>query len=268
MFNTTRRLTLTAAAALALWGAAGLAHAQDVLKVGASAVPHAELLNHVKAKLKTEGVDLQIVEFSDYVQPNLAVNDKQLDANFFQHKPYLDSFNKERKLTLVVVPNGGVHVEPFGAYSTKIKALKDLKNGATVAIPNDATNGGRALLLLQKAGLIELKDKANLSATPLDVKSNPKKLKFRELEAAQLPRALPDVDLALINTNYALQANLNPLKDALVLEAKDSPYVNVIVSRADNAKSPAIAKLMKALHSADTKQFILEKYKGAVVPAF
>ena len=169
MFKTTRRLTLTAAAALALWGTAGLAQAQDVLKGGATAVPHAELLNHVKAKLKAEGVDLQVVEFSDYVQPNLAVNDKQLDANFFQHKPYLDSFNKDRKLTLVVVPNGGVHVEPFGAYSHKIKSLKDLKSGATVAIPNDATNGGRALLLLQKAGLIELMDKANLSASPLDV---------------------------------------------------------------------------------------------------
>ena len=268
MFNTTRRLTLTAAAALALWGAAGLAHAQDVLKVGASAVPHAELLNHVKAKLKTEGVDLQIVEFSDYVQPNLAVNDKQLDANFFQHKPYLDSFNKERKLTLVVVPNGGVHVEPFGAYSTKIKALKDLKNGATVAIPSDATNGGRALLLLQKAGLIELKDKANLSATPLDVKANPKKLKFRELEAAQLPRALPDVDLALINTNYAIEAKLNPTKDALFIEGADSPYTNIVAARADRANDASIAKLIQALHSPQVKKFIQDKYKGAVVPAF
>ncbi|ARU06078.1 methionine ABC transporter substrate-binding protein [Comamonas serinivorans] len=268
MFKTTRRLTLTAVAALTLWGTAGLAQAQEVLKVGATAVPHAELLNHVKPKLKAEGVDLQVVEFSDYVQPNLAVSDKQLDANFFQHKPYLDSFNKERKTTLTVVPNGGVHVEPFGAYSSKLKSLKDLKNGATVAIPNDATNGGRALLLLQKQGLIELKDKASLSATPLDIKSNPKKLKFRELEAAQLPRSLPDVDIALINTNYALQANLNPLKDALALESKESPYVNVVVSRADNAKSPAIAKLMAALRSADTKQFILDKYKGAVVPAF
>ena len=268
MFKTTRRLTLTTAAALTLWGAAGMAQAQDVLKIGATAVPHAELLNHVKPKLKAEGVDLQVVEFSDYVQPNLAVWDKQLDANFFQHKPYLDTFNKDRKLTLVVVPNGGVHVEPFGAYSLKIKSLKELKNGARVALPNDPTNGGRALLLLQKAGLIELKDKTSLSATPLDIKSNPKKLQFRELEAAQLPRSLPDVDIALINTNYALQANLNPLKDALILESKDSPYVNVIVSRSDNAKSPALAKLMKVLHSPEVKQFILDKYKGAVVPAF
>lgn len=268
MFKTTRRLTLTAAAALALWGTAGMAHAEDVLKVGATAVPHAELLAHVKPALKAQGVDLQVVEFSDYVQPNLAVSDKQLDANFFQHKPYLDSFNKDRKTSLTVVPSGGVHIEPFGAYSTKIKSLKDLKNGASVAIPNDPTNGGRALLLLQKAGLIELKDKNNLSATPLDIKSNPKKLRFRELEAAQLPRSLPDVDVALINTNYALQANLNPLKDALVLESKESPYVNVVVSRTDNAKSPALAKLMATLHSEDTKKFILDKYKGAVVPAF
>ena len=268
MFKTTRRLTLTALAALSLSGVAGLAHADEVLKVGATAVPHAELLNHVKPQLKAQGVDLQVTEFSDYVQPNLAVSDKQLDANFFQHKPYLDSFNQERKTTLTVVPNGVVHIEPFGVYSTKIKSLKDLKDGATVAIPNDATNGGRALLLLQKEGLIELKDKTGLSATPLDVKANPKKLKFRELEAAQLPRSLPDVDIALINTNYALQANLNPLKDALVLESKDSPYVNVVVSRADNANSPALAKLMAALRSEDTKKFILDKYKGAVVPAF
>ena len=254
--------------AIALAAAALGAQAADVLKVAATAVPHAEILNFVKPQLKAQGLDLQVKEFSDYVQPNAAVEDKQLDANFFQHQPYLDSYNKDRKSSLVSVPNCKIHVEPFGAYSNKIKNVKDLKDGATVAIPNDPSNGGRALILLAKQGLIELKDPKSLTPTPLDVVKNPKKLKFKELEAPLLPRALADVDLALINTNYALQANLNPLKDALVLEAKDSPYVNVIVSRADNAKSPAIAKLMKALHAADTKQFILEKYKGAVVPAF
>ncbi|MDO5626420.1 MAG: MetQ/NlpA family ABC transporter substrate-binding protein [Pseudomonadota bacterium] len=264
----TRRALLSLAAAAAMGAAALPAHAQTVLKIGASAVPHAELLNHVKPRLKAEGVDLQIVEFSDYVQPNLAVQDKQLDANFFQHTPYLNNFNRDRKTSLQVVPHGDIHVEPFGVYSRKVKALKDVKNGATVAIPNDPSNGGRALLLLQSAGLIQLKDPKNLAATPLDVSANPKKLRFRELEAAQLPRALDDVDLALINTNYALQARLNPLTDALLLEDRQSPYVNVIVSRADNAPSPAIAKLTAALRTPEVKQFILDKYKGAVVPAF
>ncbi|MDO5290986.1 MAG: MetQ/NlpA family ABC transporter substrate-binding protein [Pseudomonadota bacterium] len=266
--STLARRTLLGLAAAAALAATVPAHAQTVLKVGATAVPHAELLNHVKPQLKAEGIDLQVVEFSDYVQPNLAVNDKQLDANFFQHTPYLNTFNKDRKTSLQVVPSGEVHVEPFGVYSRKVKALKDVKEGATVAIPNDPTNGGRALLLLQAAGLIQLKDPKNLTATALDVSSNPKKLRFRELEAAQLPRALDDVDLALINTNYALQAKLNPLTDALLLEDKQSPYVNVIVARPDNAQSPALAKLTAALRTPAVKQFILDKYKGAVVPAF
>lgn len=257
--------TLTA---LAIAAAALSAHAQDVLKVAATAVPHAEILNFVKPQLKAQGVDLQVREFSDYVQPNAAVQDKQLDANFFQHQPYLDSYNKDRKSSLVVVPNGKVHVEPFGAYSKKIKNLQDLKVGAQVAIPNDPSNGGRALLLLQKQGLIELKDPKNITATPLDIAKNPKKLKFRELEAALLPRALDDVDLALINTNYAIEAKLNPTTDALFIEGADSPYTNIVAARADQAGDPRIQKLMKALHSPETKKFILEKYKGAVVPAF
>ena len=254
--------------ALALVALAFGAHAADVLKVGATAVPHAELLNFVKPQLKAEGIDLQIREFSDYVQPNAAVEDKQLDANFFQHKPYLDSYNKDRKTSLVEVVNGKVHVEPFGAYSSKIKSIKDLKDGATIAIPNDPSNGGRALILLAKQGLIELKDPASLTPTPLDVAKNPKKLKFKELEAPLLPRALADVDVALINTNYAIEAKLNPIKDALFIEGADSPYTNIVVSRADRANDPLIAKLMKALHSAEVKKFIQEKYKGAVVPAF
>lgn len=258
-----KTFTAVAIAALAL-----SAQAADVLKVAATAVPHAEILNFVKPKLKAEGLDLQIKEFSDYVQPNAAVEDKQLDANFFQHQPYLDSYNKDRKSSLVMVPNGKIHVEPFGAYSQKIKNIKDLKDGATVAIPNDPSNGGRALLLLAKQGLITLKDPNSLTATALDVVKNPKKLKFKELEAPLLPRALGDVDLALINTNYAIEAKLNPTKDALFIEGADSPYTNIVAARKDRANDPNIAKLIKALHSAEVKQFILEKYKGAVVPAF
>ena len=258
--------TLTA---IALAAAALGANAADaVLKVAATAVPHAEILNFVKPQLKAEGVDLQIKEFSDYVQPNMAVEDKQLDANFFQHQPYLDSFNKDRKTHLATVPDGKVHVEPFGAYSSKIKNIKDLADGATVAIPNDPSNGGRALILLAKQGLIELKDPKSLTPTPLDVVKNPKKLKFKELEAPLLPRALADVDLALINTNYAIEAKLNPTKDALFIEGADSPYTNIVVARTDRAQDPTIAKLMKALHTPEVKKFILEKYKGAVVPAF
>ena len=257
--------TLTA---LAIAAAALAAQAQEVLKVAATAVPHAEILNFVKPQLKAQGVDLQVREFSDYVQPNAAVEDKQLDANFFQHQPYLDSYNKDRKSSLVVVPGGKVHIEPFGAYSQKIKNVKDLKDGATVAIPNDPSNGGRALLLLAKQGLIELKDPKSLTPTPLDVVKNPKKLKFKELEAPLLPRALADVDMALINTNYAIEAKLNPTKDALFIEGADSPYTNIVVARADRANDPLIQKLIKALHTPEVKKFIQEKYKGAVVPAF
>ncbi|WP_103035659.1 MetQ/NlpA family ABC transporter substrate-binding protein [Castellaniella caeni] len=236
------------------------------LSVAATPVPHAELLEFVKPQLAKEGVDLDIKVFTDYVQPNLQVADKQIDANFFQHKPYLDSFNKEHDTKLVSV--GAVHVEPFGAYSQKIKDIKDLKDGALVALPNDPSNGARALLLLQKQGLLKLKDPTNILATSRDVVENPKHLKFRELEAATLPRVLPDVDLALINTNYALEAGLNPIKDALFLEDKDSPYANLVVTRADRKDDPAIRKLVDALHSAQVREFILSKYKGAIVPAF
>ncbi len=194
------------------------------------------------------------------------VAEKRLDANFFQHQPYLDEFNKGKGTELVSV--AGVHIEPFGAYSSKVKSLDELANGATVVIPNDATNGGRALLLLDKAGVIGLKDGAGITATPKDIAENPKKIKIRELEAATLPRVLTQVDLALINTNYALEAKLNPTQDALVIEGSDSPYVNILVARPDNKDSDAMQKLAAALHSEEVRQFIEEKYKGAVVPAF
>ncbi|MEJ8319332.1 MetQ/NlpA family ABC transporter substrate-binding protein [Pseudomonas oryzihabitans] len=253
-------------ATAALLAASLAVHAAETLSVAATPVPHAEILEFVKPQLAKEGVDLQIKVFTDYVQPNLQVAQKRLDANFFQHQPYLDEFNKSRGTDLVTVAQ--VHVEPFGIYSQKIKKLDEVREGAVVAIPSDATNGGRALLLLEKAGLIKLKDSANILATPKDIAENPKKLKFKELEAATLPRVLNQVDLALINTNYALEAKLNPTQDALLLEGKESPYANILVARPDNKDSDAVQKLAKALNTPAVKQFIEEKYKGAVVPAF
>lgn len=245
--------------------AAFSAHA-DTLTVAATPVPHAEILEFVKPALAKEGVDLKVKVFTDYIQPNVQVAEKRLDANFFQHQPYLDEFNKAKGTDLVAVT--GVHLEPLGAYSSKYKKLEELPGGATVVIPNDATNGGRALLLLAKSGLITLKDPTNILSTVKDITANSKDLKFRELEAATIPRVLTQVDLALINTNYALEAKLDPSKDALVIEGSDSPYVNILVARPDNKDSEDMKKLIAALHSPQVKAFIVEKYKGAVVPAF
>ncbi|AHD05423.1 MetQ/NlpA family ABC transporter substrate-binding protein [Paenibacillus larvae] len=236
------------------------------LVVGATSNPHAEILNAVKDKLKAEGVELDVKEFNDYVQPNVQLDEKQLDANFYQHTPYLDDFNKQKGTKLVkVVP---VHIEPFGAYSKKIKNISELKDGANVAIPNDATNLGRALALLEKNGLIKLKDGVGISGTVKDITENKKNLNFKEMEAAMLPRVVDEVDLALINTNYALQAKLDPGKDALLIEDKDSPYANILVAREDNKDSEAIKKLANALNSEDAKKFIEDKYKGQILPAF
>lgn len=242
------------------------AEAKTTIKVGATAVPHAEILAVVKPLLEKEGIQLNIVEFSDYVQPNLAVSDGELDANFFQHTPYLEKFCAERNLDLVNV--AGIHIEPMGIYSKTVKQLDEVKDGAKVGIPNDPTNGGRALALLEKAGVLKLKQGVGIHATAADVAENPKNLKISELEAAQLPRSLDDLDLAVINTNYALEADLVPAKDALFIEQNDSPYVNILVSRADNQKNPEIQKLAQALKSEEVKKFINEKYKGAIVPAF
>ncbi|QVM96681.1 MetQ/NlpA family ABC transporter substrate-binding protein [Pseudomonas sp. B21-012] len=238
----------------------------ETLTVAATPVPHAEILEFVKPALAKEGVDLKVKVFTDYIQPNVQVAEKRLDANFFQHQPYLDEFNKAKGTHLVSV--AGVHLEPLGAYSSKYKKLDELPSTATVVIPNDATNGGRALLLLDKAGVIKLKDNSNILSSVKDIVENPKNLKFRELEAATIPRVLTQVDLALINTNYALEAKLNPEKDALVIEGSDSPYVNILVARPDNKDSEDMKKLAAALHSPEVKKFIEEKYKGAVKPAF
>jgi D-methionine transport system substrate-binding protein len=237
-----------------------------VLKVGATPVPHAEILNVVKPILAKEGIDLQIVEFTDYVKPNIAVAEKELDANFFQHIPYLNKFSTERNLALTYTT--AVHIEPMGIYSKKIKNLNELTTGAKVAIPNDPTNGGRALAILEKAGLIKLKDGVGVSATVSDIVTNSKNIQISELEAPQLPRVLEDVTIAVINTNYALEAKLVPTKDALFLEPKDSPYANILTIRKGDENRPEIQKLTKALTSDEVKKFINEKYQGAVIPAF
>ncbi|MGN8769588.1 MetQ/NlpA family ABC transporter substrate-binding protein [Paenibacillus barengoltzii] len=240
--------------------------AEPVKLVVGATVPHADILKFIAPKLKEEGVELEVKEFTDYVQPNVQLYEKELDANYFQHQPYLDEQNSQNGFDLV--PVVGVHVEPFGAYSNKIKSADELADGATIAIPNDPTNGGRALLLLQKQGLIKLKDDAGITATAKDIVENPKNLKFKETDAAMLPRLLPEVDLALINTNFALKANLNPTKDALFIEDKDSPYTNLLVARPDNKDSEAIQKLAKALTSDEVRTFINDTYEGALVPVF
>ena len=259
-----KKVLLFTALAAAL--TAGLAQAGEKLVVAATPVPHAEILELIKPTLAKEGVDLEIKVFTDYVQPNVQVAEKHLDANYFQTLPYLESFNKGKGTNLVTVI--GVHVEPFGGYSKKVKSLSELKDGATIAIPNEGSNSGRALILLQKAGLIELKDPTNAVSTPKDIAKNPHNFKFKELESAMLPRVLDQVDLDMINTNYALEAGLNPATGALIIEGADSPYVNFLVARPDNKDSPAIQKLAKALTSPEVKAFIAEKYKGAVLPAF
>ena len=265
-----KKLLVALSALLALAGCSSSGSGDSAggqkLVVAATAVPHAEILKQVKPLLAKEGVDLEIKVFSDYVQPNVQVVEKAVDVNYFQTKPYLDEFNKKRGTQLIIIT--GVHIEPFGAYSRKLKNIADLPDGATVTLPNDPSNNSRALLLLARNGLITMKDLNDELATQKDITANPKHLKFRELEAAMLPRTLDEVDLALINTNYALAAGLNPTKDALLIEGKDSPYVNYLVGRPDNKDDPRVQKLAKALTSPEVKAFIEQKYQGAVLPAF
>ncbi|SFI65327.1 MetQ/NlpA family ABC transporter substrate-binding protein [Thermoflavimicrobium dichotomicum] len=233
--------------------------------VAASQVPHAEILEHVKPQLKKEGIDLEVKVFQDYVLPNKVVEEGKMDANFFQHVPFMETTNKESNYHIVKVT--GVHIEPMAAYSKKIKNVKDLKDGATIALPNDTSNLTRSLLLLENQKLIQL-DNREGNKTERNIKSNPKKLKFKLVEPALLPRVLDQVDLAIINTNYAIQAKLNPLKDNLFIEDKNSPYVNILATKKGKEKDEAIQKLAKVLNSPETKKFIEDKYKGAVVPAF
>lgn len=247
--------------------AAPVALAQDKpLKIGVTAGPHAQIFEQVKKIAERDGLKIQVVEFTDYVQPNAALAAGDLDANSYQHKPYLDQQVKDRGYKLASV---GYTVNfPIGIYSKKVKSLKDLKEGARFAIPNDPTNGGRMLLVLQDQGLIRLKPDAGLKATPLDVVDNPRKIKFVEVDAAQLPRTLDDVDAAAVNTNYALPAGLHPGKDAIAQESAKSPYVNLIAVREQDKDKPWVAKLVKAYQSDDVRRFVQTEFKGAVVPGF
>jgi D-methionine transport system substrate-binding protein len=245
--------------------ASGSSSGSATLTVGATPVPHAELLNLVKEDLAAQGITLKVLEFTDYVTPNTALIAGDLDANFFQHIPYLES---NAEWTAALVSAFGVHIEPFGIYSSSAKSIADLKDGATIAIPNDPSNGGRALLLLQAQGLITLKEGTGITATPQDITGNPKNLKFRELEAAQLPRSLGDVDAAAINGNYALEAGLNPAKDALAIEGAESPYVNIVVVKKGNEGDARIQALSKALRSTKVKDYINKTWTGSVVAVF
>ena len=237
------------------------------LRVGASPTPHAEILAQVVDDLAEQGIDLQIVEYTDYVVPNTAVEDGEDDANYFQHTPYMENFNAERGTHLVAV--GDVHYEPMGIYAGQTTSLDALPDGATIAVPNDATNEGRALLLLQAQGLITIDEAAGLECTPNDITDNPKNLVFKELEAAMLPQTVEEVDLSVINSNYALQAGFNPVEDSLAIESADStPYPNVIAVKEGNEDNEAIQALVKALQSDKVRDYIEETYGGAVVALF
>ncbi|EAI3916869.1 MetQ/NlpA family ABC transporter substrate-binding protein [Campylobacter upsaliensis] len=239
-------------------------NAAEKIVVAATPVPHAEILNQAKEDLEKEGYTLEVKEFTDYVLPNLATDNGEVDANFFQHTPYLEEFNKSKGTKLVKVAN--IHIEPMAVYSKKYKNFNELKDGAKIAVPNDPTNESRALDIIAKTGLVSFNDKA--LKTPIDITQNPKNIKFIELKAAQLPRALSDVDVAVINSNYALLANLNPVKDSIFIEDKDSPYANILVVKEGKEQDPKIKALTKALQSEKIKKFIEEKYNGAVIPAF
>ena len=235
--------------------------------IGPTPTPHAVILKEAAKLLKAKGYDLVIKEFSDYVLPNTALESKELDANYFQHQPYLDSFNKEKGTNIVSA--GSIHYEPFGIYAGKTKALADLKDGAKIAVPNDTSNEARALLLLQAQGLIKLKDGTGITATKKDIVENKKNLQFTEIEAAQLVRALPDVDVAVINGNYALAGNLK-VTDALAVEANDSiaatTYANIIAVRKGDETREDIKALVEVLKSDEIKTFIKNTFNGAVVP--
>ncbi|TZE81417.1 MetQ/NlpA family ABC transporter substrate-binding protein [Calorimonas adulescens] len=241
-------------------------HDGDVtkIKVGVTAGPHEEVLEQVKEILKDEGIDVEIVTFTDYVQPNIQLSEGALDANSFQHQPFFDDFVKERNITNLTTI-GKTMIFPMGIYSNKIKDMKDLPENGTVSVPNDATNEGRALLLLQSAGVIKLKDDAGLTATPLDIVENPKNIKIVEIDAAQTVRSLEDVDAAAINTNYAVEMGFNPVKDSIFIEGPNSPYANVIAVRKEDADKEVFKKLLEAYHDPRIKEFVDKKYQGSVV---
>ena len=243
----------------------GAAGKTEKLIVGATPVPHAELLDLVKEDLKKEGIDLEVVKFNDYVQPNKALADKSIDANFFQHVPYMEDFGKKNNIELSAV--GNIHLEPMALYSKKIKNVNDLKNGDTLIIPNDPTNGGRALILLDKAGIIKLKDNTKLDSTPADIVQNPKNIKIETLSNEQIAPRLSEVAGAIINSNFAIDAGVTK-NEIILIEGKDSPYVNIVTVLKGNENDERVKKLVKALQSEKVKKYIEEKYEGRVIPAF
>ncbi|NNN32390.1 ABC transporter substrate-binding protein [Streptomyces sp. S3(2020)] len=277
MRNTAKLTTAVLAAGALTFGltacgsendSAGSSDTSGPLVVAASPVPHAEILTYVKDNLaKKAGLDLEVKEFTDYVTPNTATEDGSVDANYFQNQPYLDDFNKKNGTHIVPVVT--VHLEPLGLYSNKVKSADALKSGATIAVPNDSVNEARALKLLDANGIITLKDGVGNDATPADITENPKNLEFKELEAAQTPRSLDDVDAAVINGNYAIEADLSPAKDALVLEsATDNPYGNFLAVKDGNEDDPRVKKLAELLTSDEVKKFIEDKYDGSVIASF
>jgi len=257
------RLVLAAGVALGLLAGAATA---ETIKVGVTPGPHAQILEKVKGIAAADGLDIEILEFSDYVVPNQALNDGELHANSFQHKPYLDNQVADRGYDIVDVAYT-VNF-PMGIYSKKYKSFDELPEGATIAIPNDPTNGGRALLILADKGYIALNAEKGLKVGPADVTENPKKFNFIELDAAQLPRSLEDTDASAVNTNYALEAGLDPSKDPILKEGEKAPYVNLIAVRTTDKDAPWLAKLIKAYHSAEVKQFVEEEFKGSIVTAW
>lgn len=256
-----RLVTLTSALALS----AAAAMAEDI-KVGVSPGEHAEIMEEVAKVAEPKGLNIEVIEFSDYVVPNQALNDGDLNANSFQHRPYLENQIKDRGFDLVEI--GTTITTPMGVYSDKVKDLAALPDGAKVGIPNDPTNGGRALLILQDLGLLKLAEGTGLTPTPLDITENAKNLTFLELDAAQLPRSLADTDISVINTNYALASGLNPNIDAIASEKADSPYVNILVVKNGEQDKPWVKQLLEAYHSPEIKAFIDEKYEGSVLTSW
>lgn len=249
---------------LAIIASLGLAANAATFKVGAMSGQEADLVIAAKAVAKEKfGLDVEVVEFDDYIMPNLALADGSIDANAFQHKPYLDGMKKDRGLDLAIV--GNTFVYPIGAYSKKLKHIDELKDGAQIVIANDPSNGARALILLDKKGFIKLKDNTNLEASVLDIAENPRNFKITEVEASQIPHVLPDVDLAFINSNYAINADLYPTKDALIIEDEQSPYVNIIVTRTADAEKEAVKQFVQAYQSKEVEEAAEKVFKGAAV---
>lgn len=254
---------IIAASLAALFAGSALA---ETIKVGVTPAEHAQIMEQVKKVAATKGLDIEILDFSDYVVPNQALADGELQANSFQHQPYLDNQIADRKFDIVSV--GTTITTPMGVYSKKVKSLDELKDGATVGIPNDPTNGGRALLVLASKGVLKVNEAVGLKVTPADITENPKNIQIVELDAAQLPRSLDDTDASVINTNYATAAGLNPKKDAVAIESEKSPYANVIAVRTEDKDKPWVKTLVESYHSPEVKNFILEKYNGTVIPSW